>query len=343
MRICEHFNECGGCRLQDIPYAEQLRNKEDRVRGLMSSYEINAELKPINFSREWFYRNKMEFTFACQEGLVCGLYSKKNKGEVVDIKECLIFSDCLKEILKAIKTFVKNKNYTAYNKYSHKGFLRNLIVRETKFTNKIMIGLVTSSDAGLDKEEFIKILLSLKLDSVISSIYWIINDSLSDAVLFERKELLYGEACVEECLSGLTFGIGIDTFFQVNPRMIVDFYTKIRNYIDSSSSQSVLDLFCGVGSIGIFISSKAKFIWGVEISKEIVDMAWRNAKINNIKNISFFVSDVRRFLNTQGTFYKDTDVLIVNPPRCGLSNKIIRAILRLNSEIIIYSHHFALR
>jgi 23S rRNA (uracil1939-C5)-methyltransferase len=119
--------------------------------------------------------------------------------------------------------------------------------------------------------------------------------------------------------------------------MSVNFYKKIRDYANLTKKQNVLDLFCGVGSIGIFLAASAKFVWGIEAAKAIVDMAWQNARENKVENISFIVSDVRRFLNTQKEFYKDADLLVVNPPRSGLSNKIIRAILRFSPKAIIYS------
>ena len=357
MKTCKHFGECGGCRFQDIPYKEQLVAKQDKIKDLAVFHKINTELKPINPSLCEYYRNKMEFSFApleraagqigkergsltgCadQEGLVCGLYSKRERRKVVDIEECLIFSPDLGEILKAIKYFIKRKKHSVYDKYSHQGFLRYLIIREAKFTKEIMIGIVTSSSEVLDVKGFIKALASLKLESTIKSIYQIISDSFSDAVVFDKKELLYGEPFIEERLDDLTFRIGIDTFFQVNPYAIVDFYKKIRDYAGVSSNEQVLDLFCGVGSIGMFLAHDAKFVWGVEKEEEIVDIAWQNAKINKIDNISFFAADSRKFLNTQGAFYKNTDFLIINPPRCGLSPKIIRAILRLNPKNIIYS------
>lgn len=337
MKICKHFLECGGCSFQDIPYEEQLAAKEDKIRELISSYKIEVPLKPINHSRLEYYRNKMEFSFADQKGVVCGLYSKREKRKVVDIEECLIFSPDLGEVLKVVKDFIKKKKHSVYDKYSHQGFLRYLIIRETKFTKEIMIGIVTSNSEVLDIKEFVRVLTSLKLKSTIKSIYQIISDSFSDAVVFDKKELLYGEPFIKERLDDLTFRIGIDTFFQVNPYAIVDFYKKIRDYARVSSTEQVLDLFCGVGSIGMFLARDAKFVWGVEREKEIVDIAWQNAKINKIDNISFFAAASRKFLNTQGAFYKNTDFLILNPPRCGLSSKIVRAILRLEPKNIIYS------
>ncbi len=337
MKICKHFGECGGCRFQDIPYKEQLVEKENRIKKLIENYGWKIRLKPIQFSNPWFNRNKMEYSFADQGDIVCGLYSKNEKGKVVDIEECLIFSTDAKVILKAVKDFSRKKKFSVYNKYSHKGFLRNLIIRETKFTNELMIGIVTTGCQDLDKEEFVSVLLQSILDNKICSIYWIVNNSLSDAVIFETKHLLYGDKFFKEKLGNFVFKIDIDSFFQVNPRMAAGFYQKMVDYTDISSDKNVLDLFCGVGSIGIFFSPKAKSVLGVEVSEDIVNIARQNAKINNIGNMKFIISDARRFLNIQGEPYKDIDLLIINPPRSGLSNKITRAIKRLNPKLILYS------
>lgn len=337
MNICKHFGTCGGCSFQDIDYSVQTLCKEESIKELMSVYGINCALMPINSYNEWFYRNKMEFSFGQNEAMACGLYKKASHGELIDISECLIFSKDTGVVLKAVKNFFTAKGNSTYNKFSHKGFLRNLIMRETKFTNELMLGLVTTSSEEFDKDAFINMLKKLNLNSTLKSVYRIVNDSISDAVIFEKKELLFGEPFIEERLDKFKFKIAIDSFFQVNPLAIKNLYGKIKSYAKLTKCEKVLDLFCGGGSIGIFLAGGAKFVWGVEVSQAIVDCAWQNAKENNIENISFFTSDARAFLNTQGAFYKDIDVLIINPPRPGLSNKIIRAILRLNPKTIFYS------
>jgi 23S rRNA (uracil-5-)-methyltransferase RumA len=200
-----------------------------------------------------------------------------------------------------------------------------------------MVGLVTTSEQEFDREGFTETLKALKLNAKLKSIYRVVNDSLSDAVIFEKKELLYGEPFIEESLGDFKFKISIDSFFQVNPVGIKNLYEKIRNYANLNKEQKVLDLFCGSGGIGIFLAKDAKFVWGIESFKPLVEWAWQNAKENNLENISFFAADARLFLNTQGAFYKDIDVLIINPPRSGLSNKILRAVLRLKPKAIFYS------
>lgn len=335
--MCKHFEECGGCKLRDIPYPDQVQRKQTQVIELVSQYQIDTQIRPVNVYDSLFYRGKMEFTFAQEEAIICGLYSKKVKRKVVDIEECLLFSPDAEKVLEAVKRFVRGRKYSAYNKFSHKGFLRNLILRKTKFTKQLMAGIVTTSHEQLDKDAFAGELLSLELDNQVKSVYWVINDSLSDAVIFEKKELIYGEPFITEQLGDLIFNIDIDSFFQVNSQGAGDFYNKIKRYAQLQGDERVIDLFCGVGSIGLFLASGAKFVWGIELQKEIIDAAWQNAKANNVNNVSFFVSDARKFLNTHGVFYKDIDLLIINPPRCGLSAKVIRGILRLVPKKIIYS------
>jgi 23S rRNA (uracil-5-)-methyltransferase RumA len=337
MKVCKHFGICGGCSFQDIPYSEQLKNKEEELKKLLSYYEIDAPLKPIRSFTPWYYRNKMEFTFSFQEKIILGLHQKNKKRKVIDIQECLIASKDIEKILDCIKGFVNKKGYPVYHKFRHRGFLRHLIVRETKFTNQIMIGIVTTSLQQLDKKEFVNTLLNLKLEKKLKSIWWIINDALFDAVVFQKKELLWGSYFIQEELGEYKFNIGVDSFFQVNSFGIKDLYEKIVDYSSLTGKEKVLDLYCGVGCIGIFLSKKAKFVWGIELKKEIIEMAFGNAKLNKIENISFLTEEVRRFLNLKGSFYRGIDLVIINPPRCGLSKKIIRGILRLEPKKIIYS------
>jgi 23S rRNA (uracil1939-C5)-methyltransferase len=257
---CKHFGSCGGCRFQDIPYSEQLKRKEERVKALLEAVGISTEVKPINAYREWFYRNKMEFTFS-GDSLACGLYNNAlDRGEkkVIDIEECLISCEHAGEIIQKVKAFALREKYIAYNKFSYQGLLRHLIIRESKCSGQLLVGIVITSRMEFDRQAFTKELLSLPFAQQIKSIYLIINDSMSDAVIFEKKELLYGEPFIIETLDGLSFQIGIDTFFQVNPLGITDLYTKVRNYAVLTGNESVLDLFCGTGCIGIFLSKGAK-------------------------------------------------------------------------------------
>ena len=156
-------------------------------------------------------------------------------------------------------------------------------------------------------------------------------------MVFEKKELIFGQPFIQEDLDGVFFNIGVDSFFQVNPQGIKELYQTIKKEAALNKEKSVLDLFCGVGSIGIFLAKEAKHVFGVELHQAIVDAAITNAENNKVNNITFFAEDTRRFLNLKAQGYKNIDCIVLNPPRSGLSKKIIRAVLRLEPEVIFYS------
>jgi len=335
--LCKHFGLCGGCSFQDVPYAEQLAGKEKRIADLMQKGGFDAELKPIHASEPHYYRNKMEFSFGGNlEKLTLGMNSKNKQG-IFDLEECLIFCPDAGTIVSAVRDFCREKKWVSFNKYNHKGFLRYLIVREAKFTHELMVGVVATSQNVFDKEGFVKLLRELKLQARIKSIFYIQSDSWSDAVVFENKEILFGEEFIVEELNGLKLNVGIDSFFQVNPATIQKLYQRMVDVAQVTADARVLDLFCGVGSIGLFLAAKAKFVWGVEVSAPIAAAARANALMNNVKNIEFVVADARDFLQAQNAFYRGVDLLVINPPRCGVAAKAIRAILRLEPKQIIYS------
>ncbi|MCM8787183.1 MAG: 23S rRNA (uracil(1939)-C(5))-methyltransferase RlmD [Candidatus Omnitrophica bacterium] len=339
MQNCKHFGICGGCSLYQLPYQEQLRLKQKMIKEILGRFNLNIKILPMNFYNQYFYRNKMEFTFSEDKEPICGLYqlSDFKIKKVIGIEECLIFSENIFQILEAVKNFMRTKKYKVYNKYTHKGFLRNLIVKESKFIDQIMIGIVTTSQDFLNKEEFVKFLLKIEFSKKIESIYWIINDSISDAVIFQKKELLYGKPYIYEKLDEFTFKIGIDTFFQVNPFLARKLYNNIKNYADLNKFDKALDLYCGVGCIGMYLAKSAGFVCGIELNKNAVELAKEIARLNKIENILFVNSDIKKFLNTEGINYKSINTFIVNPPRQGLSGKIKRAILRLSPKYIFYS------
>jgi len=337
-QLCQHFGDCGGCSFQDKPYREQLAEKEAAIRGLAAAGGFSCPIRPINHFHEWYYRNKMEFTFGETDGeLVLGMNSKARRGTIFNMQECRIFSPDTHTIIDTMRLFCRSKGYSWHNKYTHKGFLRFFTARETKFTKQLMLAIVTTTQSELDTEGLVAALRGMKLESELKSIYHIVSDSWSDAVVFEKKILLWGSEFVCEEFNGLRFNIGVDSFFQVNPPGQAALYKKIESELNLTGNERVLDLFCGVGSIGLFLAKAAKFVWGVELVPAIIDAAKANAELNGIKNISFVAEDARKFLNTQGDFYRGVDVAIVNPPRCGTSPKFIRALLRITPKIIVYS------
>jgi len=336
-RTCRHFGVCGGCRLQEIPYAKQIAIKKKKIEEAVLEHGFyNVNIKPFNIFSEWFYRNKMEFTFSEDNGLVLGLHTRSNKRRVFNVEECLIFSPDVSFLLENIRRFCRDKRYTAYNKFTHKGFLRHLIVREAKFTSDIMVGIVTTSASKLDEEGFLREILKGPFKERVKSVYWIINDSLGDAVLFQEKRLIYKNHFITEKIDGYSFNIDIDTFFQINSKGIGALYKKIRDYAFSHQAGKALDLYCGIGCVGIFLSSVVNLIYGVELNFSSIRAAKRNAFQNNINNIFFVCADVRKFL-AGNSLRGNIDLAVVNPPRCGLSRKIKERIINIKAPYLFYS------
>jgi len=343
-RQCKHFGLCGGCLFQDVPYPQQLRNKENSLKDLVEKSGFAAvEIKPINFFPEWFYRNKMEFTFYQEyDRVILGLHLRQRKRQVFDVEECLISSADTALILEKVRDFARRHNYCAYHKFHHRGFLRHLIIRETKFTHQLMLGLVTSSELNLHADDFVSAMLALPLRAKIHSLYWVINDSHGDAVIFQKTKLLYGDSFISELLEKYNFRIYIDSFFQTNSAGVKALYKHVSQYAlalkdkFASPQGKVLDLYCGAGGIGLFLSSQAQFIWGVEVNKASVENAVVNARINNVTNLSFVCKDVKQFL-AQDSLKGNIEFVVVNPPRCGLNAKIKSSLLKIDAAALLYS------
>ncbi len=338
---CKHFDICGGCKLQDLSYRDQLKKKQKFLEGYFSSLKEPFQFLPIIPSpKVYFYRNKMEFSFGGQgEDLVCGLHSRLNKRKIIDIEECLLFSENASIVLREVKQFFREKSTSSYSTFTHRGFLRYLILRESKTQKDFMVNIVTSSQGSLDRESFREMLLSLRLkEKEITSLIWTISQSLSDAVVPQRWEILYGKDYLEERIGELIFRIPIFSFFQVNPFILEDFFEFIKNLLDRKTEEKVLDLFSGIGTLTLLLGKHSYFVWAIEQDQEAVKASFINASLNNIKNVSFLSSDVRRALFLNLSLWKGKiDLVSINPPRAGLSKKIIKRIKIIAPKRIIYS------
>jgi len=337
--VCRHFGECGGCRFQDVDYTTQLVNKQSYLEDLFDK-PLGQRLQPIVGSPNiYFYRNKMEFSFSKNNGqLICGLHNSRNKREVVDIKECKIFSEDTPVILDSLRMFFGKQNTSVHNRFRHKGFLRHLVLREAKNTQDFMVDIVTSSESILDKDMLGQILLSLTLKKRISSLIWTINDSLSDAVIPESWQVLYGGEFIEEVVGGLHFRILPYSFFQVNSYILEDFHKTLQSILNLKGHEKILDLFSGLGAISLVLAHLCDFIWAVEVEPHTVENAYINTALNRINNVSFLSGDVRKVLfNNMRLWKNNIDVVIVNPPRSGVSRKIVQRIKEIYPRRIVYS------
>ncbi len=338
--ICRHFGECGGCRFQDLPYEAQLREKEARCRALRDEAGLATGILPIVPSPRIFrYRNKMEFTFGEADGeVICGLHRRGQKRSLFQLRECLISPPGTGSIVGAVVEFARGSGLDAYDPYRHRGFWRNLVIRESKSAGELLVNLVTTSAGEPDREAFLSALDgSSGGDRIVSAIHTV-NDSLANAVVPQSWETLRGEAFLEERIAGVTFRLSPFSFFQVNPEMMEVFYRKLKEILGLGGREKILDVFSGSGAIGLVLAGEAESILGIELDPEAVENARFNARRNRKDNLSFREGKASTVLaENRHQWPGRFDLVIVNPPRSGISKKIARRLLELGPARIVYS------
>jgi 23S rRNA (uracil1939-C5)-methyltransferase len=346
---CEHFNDCGGCTFQNLDYAHQLSEKENQIKELF--YRI-GKFKNINIAsiqecnNQFHYRNKMEFTFSNMEYIpeieklreasdfVLGLHAPGRWDKILDINECHIQSVIANQILEIIK---KNTfTIPPYNIRNHKGFLRNVIIRVSENTNDIMVNLVTSKE-NIDLLNHVKSVLIKKVPQ-ISCIVNNITSRKSGVSSGEKQILLHGNDYIIEKLGDYKFKVSADSFFQTNTKQAEKLYKIILEEASLTGKEIVYDMFCGTGSIALYLSKYVKYVYGFEIVTTAVEDARENASLNHVKNAFFFEGNLENiFRNNQDMNIVNTpDVIVVDPPRAGLHVNTIADILDRTPKKIIY-------
>ena len=285
---------------------------------------------------QYRYRNKMEYTFGDLEKggpLTCGMHRKGNFMSIITVDSCQLVDEDFNRILSAAVEHARRMGYSFYNKKSHKGLLRNLIIRKGMRTGQLLVNIVTSSEEGFDEEAFAKAVLDLKLDNKVVGILRTFNDSLADAVINQAGRILWGSDHYEEKLCGLKFNVSAFSFFQTNVEAAERLYLEALALIDRIDGKKVFDLYCGTGTISQIMALKAKEVIGIELVQEAAEAAAKNAALNGLDNCRFVAGDVFDVLST---IDDKPDVIVVDPPRAGIQQKALDKILGYGVEQILY-------
>jgi len=336
--ICPKKEDCGGCSYQGVSYIDQLKNKEGEVRGLLKAANLDPSLLLgiKECPMQYMYRNKMEYTFGNPNKdapIALGLHKKKSFISIVETDECQIVPEDFNIILRATIAFVREKGYPFYHKRFHTGLMRSLIIRKGFRTNELLVNIVTSTNEPFDEEGYLKTIQSLELESNIVGVLHTLNDNISDVVQCEELKILYGRSYYEEVIMGLRFKVGAFSFFQTNVEAAERLYMDAISLIDDLDGKVVYDLYCGTGTITQAMALRAKKAIGVEIVKEAIETAKTSAEINRLSNCEFIADDVQNALS----LIKDKpDVIVVDPPRSGISPKALMQILHYGVNQIIY-------
>lgn len=355
--FCAHFQICGGCQWQMLPYQKQLAFKQKQVSDNLKrigKIDLPEILPIVGAEQTQFYRNKIEYTFANKryvpdeelaylkhnnlpfnnEGSFGGFHAKGVFDKVVEIKKCYLQAEPTNEIRNAITAFCIQNNYPFYDIKNHTGWLRNIMVRIAT-TGEWMVNIML----GFEKEKWRTDLLDFVLQKfpTITTLLYTINTKFNDSIYDLTPVAYYGKGFIEGKLEQYKYNISPKSFFQTNTKQAEKLYNITRDFAELTGSETVYDLYCGTGSIGIFVSNKAKKIIGVETVSDAVEDAKINASLNNITHAHFFAGDVIKvcddiFFATHGK----ADVIITDPPRAGMHEKLITKLLEIAAPIIVY-------
>ena len=308
----------------------QVRDALQRIGGLGE-----PPLEPILPAESPFhYRNKFEYSFTeAPEGPALGLHRAGRWDEVLPIETCWLTTDLGNAIRNAVRDWAREERLHAYDQKTHEGFLRHLVVREGRNTGQALVVLVTAPGALPEEEHLVDV---LRRFPEVRSIHWAINDRPAEVTRDLPTRLLWGEDAIEEELCGLRFRVSPNAFLQTNTAMAERLYRLAREYAELSGGETVYDLYCGIGTIGLTLAADALTVWGVEASEEAVACAIDNAALNRIGNVAFFAGDVGRSLEELHARSGDPDVVVVDPPRAGLSGRAVRQLGRLEAQRIVY-------
>jgi 23S rRNA (uracil1939-C5)-methyltransferase len=333
---CSHYPACGGCRFQDLAYEAQAAAKEEQVADALRRIGGLGEfqLEPLVPAEEVFhYRNKLEYSFTqTPAGPALGFHRAGRWDEVLEIERCWLTTDLGNAVRQAVRDWARAERLEAYDQAEHTGYLRHLVLREGRNTGQLLVQLVTAPGERFDRDELVEV---LRRFPEVRSIHWAENESQAEVTNLPTT-LLWGDEAIEEELCGLRFRVRPNAFLQTNTRMAERLYELAGEYAGLTGNETVYDLYCGIGTIGLTLASQALTVWGVEVSEESVACALENADLNGIANAAFFAGEVGASLAELAERAGPPDVAVVDPPRAGLSGKALRRLARLEASRIVY-------
>jgi len=330
--LCPVFQRCGGCQYLDMPYAKQLEHKQAEMQKLLGNY---CKVHPIiGMENPFHYRNKVHAVFGYRKGeTVSGVY-EEGTHNLIPIEKCMIEDEKADEIIGTIRGMLKSFKIHTYHEDTGYGLLRHVLIRRGFTTGQIMVVLVTASPVFPSKNNFVKALRQKHPE--ITTIVQNINGRGTSMVLGDKEHVLYGKGYIEDVLCGFRFRISPKSFYQVNPVQTEHLYAKAVELAGLTGNETVLDAYCGIGTIGIIASRQAKQVIGVELNADAVKDAIQNAKCNEIKNIRFFCNDATKFMVQMASAGDSVDVVLMDPPRSGSTEEFIRAVAAVKAKRVVY-------
>lgn len=352
---CKHFNDCGGCKQQDLNYETQLKFKSEQVVetfqhiGLVDNFEVE---NIIPCSQQFYYRNKMEFSAAdkrwiskeefdlkgevTDRNFALGLHIPRIFDKVLDLDECFLQSETSTKVLNFTRKFFKTRGISAYSTKYQTGYVRNLVIKQAHFTIDFMVNLVTSEENDQLMQEYTSEII--KEIPEITTIVNNINQKKSQVAYGDYEKVYFGDGYIHDFIGEYKFRISANSFFQVNTRQAVNLYQTALDYAELTGNEILFDLYSGAGTIAIFMSKFAKKIYTMESSESSIEDAKFNLKVNQIENVFPFTADLNKsflpLIDTENI--PIPDIIVTDPPRSGMNPKTIQDILKISPKKIVY-------
>lgn len=339
---CQFHKQCGGCQVQAMDYAKQLEFKHNKVRnnlirigGLDAEYVDSIMETPVGMDTPFNYRNKAQFPFGKnKEGkTITGFYAGRTHS-IIENTDCALGVAENKDILEKILKYMEEEKVAPYEEEAHKGLLRHALIRKGFATGQLMVCLVINGKKLPAEDKLVHSLLEVE---GMTSISVSVNTEKTNVIMGKEIRLLYGTEQIEDEIDGITFKISPLSFYQVNPVQTERIYSQALQYADLNGDETVWDLYCGIGTISLFLARCAKQVYGVEIVPQAIDDAKENAKRNGIKNVDFYVGKAEVVLpekyEKEGIF---ADVIVVDPPRKGCDEECLSTMVQMQPKRIVY-------
>ncbi|MBE5992402.1 MAG: 23S rRNA (uracil(1939)-C(5))-methyltransferase RlmD [Paenibacillaceae bacterium] len=336
--LCPVAKQCGGCQLQSMSYEEELRYKERKIYGNITrigGFKEVPMLPIMGMDEPWRYRNKAQFPWGLDKAgrPVAGFYAGRTHA-IIGCEDCLLGVEENREVLGRIKTHMERYHLAPYDESTHKGLIRHTLIRKGFQTGELMVCQVINGNQLPHSEELVSSLLEIP---GITSISLNVNKEQTNVILGDKVENLFGPGYITDYIGSVQYRISPLSFYQVNPVQTKKLYETALEYAGLTGGETVWDLYCGIGTISLFLAQKAKKVYGVEIVPQAIDDARENARLNGFENAEFFVGKAEEVLPEQ--FEKNqvyADVIVVDPPRKGCDEKCLETIVKMGPKRVVY-------
>ena len=336
-KCSESLRQCGGCQIQELDYQKQLDVKTNEVKQVISRIGKLDDVvihDTLGMEHPFRYRNKAQFPIQKKDNMpVIGFYKKKSH-DLISTDECIIQHEVNDKIIKIIKTYIRAYSVSIYDEKTHKGLLRHLVTKVGFTTGEVMIVLVANGK----KLPYLKELASVLKENIpgFKTLVVNVNTQKTNVILGKENIVAYGDGMIRDYIGELVFEISPLSFFQVNPLQTEVLYNKALEYANLGENDTVFDIYCGIGTISLFLAQKAKKVYGIEIVEDAIKDAKRNAKINNMDNVEFYVGKAEEVVPKMYKEGKRANVVVVDPPRKGCDEKVLDTIVSMEPDRVVY-------